>query len=354
MRVPNHILRIAVFLGVDGPTGIEYRGTGYIVSGDYGAGYEVTVSTEAGRTIRCRYPFMFLVTAAYVAEELEEADFYIRANKKDGSLAEMKQEGPTQWWYHPTERDAVDAAAMLLPVNEVLKLDFEMIHVSEFVDEEKITSRNLGIGDEVFIAGLFNNAKGVSKNIPIIRIGNVAMMPKEKILFRTKNRPEQWLHADLLEARSIGGLSGSPVFIRETVNIEAGSRIIPGFAGLIEPGLEKLQLAGVGRFHFFGSLIGHWQIPVSLSDTHTQAEAVNMGIAPMVPAQKVLEVLGQPKLVIEMNKISAQIGKEHKQKNGSATLDHSPTIPYKKTFTEKDFEVALKKASRKIEPKSKT
>ena len=43
------------------------------------------------------------------------------------------------------------------------------------------------------------------------------MMPNEKIPFHTKEHPDQWLYADLLESRSIGGLSGSPVFIRRDV-----------------------------------------------------------------------------------------------------------------------------------------
>ena len=42
VRVPDHILKTAVFLGVDGPKGRVYGGTGYIVSVDYGPGYTFT------------------------------------------------------------------------------------------------------------------------------------------------------------------------------------------------------------------------------------------------------------------------------------------------------------------------
>src|SRR5664279_1818255 len=99
VRVPNQVLKTAVFLGLDSPTGIEYGGTGYIVSVAYGPGQIFTVKTE-NCTTTIRYPFMFLATAAHVAEKLDGLDFYIRANKKDGSLVEAKQEsGNTQWWY---------------------------------------------------------------------------------------------------------------------------------------------------------------------------------------------------------------------------------------------------------------
>ena len=46
-------------------------------------------------------------------------------------------------------------------------------------------------------------------NLPIVRLGAIAAMPGEYI-------KTDWgcLRAYLIEARSIGGLSGSPVFIR--------------------------------------------------------------------------------------------------------------------------------------------
>lgn len=351
MRVPDQVLKTAVFLGVDTATGREYGGTGYIVSVDYGPGYVLEEQIET-TTVRERYPFMFLVTAAHVAEKLEEAvDFYVRANSQDGTLAEPKQNHENcKWWYHPTERNSVDAAAMLLPFDTAKSLDIIPIPVTIFVGEETIKSGNLGVGDEVFVAGLFKNAQGTSKNIPIIRMGNVAMMPQEKIFFPTKRRPEQWIYANLIESRSTGGLSGSPVFIRETTNIDAGIRFAPGFAlNAVNsptpniPGMETVQLAGVGRFHFFGSMIGHWQVD-DVEFSTTKKEAVNMGIAPMVPAQKILEILGQLELLETMNGISNELKKQKTERDGTAVMDSGFTD---KPFTKEDFEDALKKASRK-------
>jgi len=327
VRVPDQILKTAVFLGLDSPTGREYGGTGYVVSVEYGPGHAITSHDERGAAT-VRYPFMFLVTAAHVAEKLEHTDFYIRANKKDGSLAEPKQEeGNTSWWYHPTERDAVDAAAMLLPVEEVLELDIAPIPVTLFAGENIVRSSNLGIGDEVFVAGLFKNAKGISRNIPIVRIGNVAMMPEEKILFPTKTDRERLIYAHLIESRSVGGLSGSPVFIRETIRINAGYKRLDGFylnaansPDPIERGLQKVELAGVGPFHFFGSLIGHWDVTIGFGTP--QQEAVNMGIAPMVPAHKILEVLSQPGLLDAMNRIGMKMDEQKKQDDGTPVMDH--------------------------------
>jgi hypothetical protein len=364
VRVPDQILKTAVFLGLDGPAGKEYGGTGYIVAVDYGPGYQFTEKL-GGITTTTRQPFWFLVTAAHVAEKLEGLDFYIRANAVDGSLAELKQDCEnTQWWYHPTERDAVDAAAMLLPIEAAMSLDIVSIPSLMFVGDETIKASNLGVGDEVFIAGLFKKAKGTSRNIPIIRYGNVAMMPKEKIPFPTKERPDQWLYADLLESRSIGGLSGSPVFIRETVELDTGKiQFVKDFSivGVNSPnpyisGMESIVLRGLGRFHFFGSLIGHWQVDVGFNDT--QVEAVNFGIAPMVPAQKILEVLSQPELLETMNKISANLKEQQQQTDGFAVMDSGfrPTQKTEEGYeipvpTKDEFFAALQKVSRKRTPK---
>ena len=117
------------------------------------------------------------------------------------------------------------------------------------------------------------------------------MMSAEKIPFPTDERPQQFLRAYLLESRSIGGLSGSPVFIRETIEFNAvrqpnGSLLV----GVSSPILDTIIVRSLGRFHFFGSMIGHWSVDVGFNDT--RVEAVNFGITPMVPAHKILEILG--------------------------------------------------------------
>lgn len=297
MRVPDQILKSAVFLGKDSLNRREYGGTGYIVSIDYGPEYAFTTES-AGTMNTTRSPLMFLVTAAHVASELEKSDFYIRANYRDGSLAEIKQDCSTRWWYHPTERDSVDAAVMVLPVAQVLSLDILPIPVVMFVGEELAKSQNLGVGDEVFVIGLFKNAKGRSKNVPIVRIGNVAMMPSEKILFPSQNEPERLIYANLLESRSIGGLSGSPVFIRQTIQTRWGFDAAGGPLG------SAARFAS-GPYHFFGSVIGHWQVPLDFGGI--RPEIVNMGIAPMVPAHKILEVLAHPELREVMNSLHEKI-----------------------------------------------
>ena len=57
---------------------------------------------------------------------------------------------------------------------------------------------------------------GRDRNFPIVRTGHIAMMPDEKI---PKVKIGDWegnADAYLIESRSIGGWSGSPVFVRGT------------------------------------------------------------------------------------------------------------------------------------------
>ena len=79
-----------------------------------------------------------------------------------------------------------------------------------FADDVQIRSLNVGIGDELITVGLFTQRHGAQKKIPIVRSGIIAAMPDEPFEDQNTGKP---YHAYLVEARSIGGLSGSPVFV---------------------------------------------------------------------------------------------------------------------------------------------
>jgi len=75
-----------------------------------------------------------------------------------------------------------------------------------------------------------------------------------------------------------------------------------------------------------------------------------MGIAPMVPAEKIFELVTQPELLKLIEEIRMkQLERENKE-SGEAVLDSAREMP----FTKEDFENVLKKAGRKIEPKPRT
>jgi len=315
MRVPDEIRKTVLFVGLPEIPDPEYRGTAFIVT---------VPGTQDNH-------YAFMVTARHIAEKLEGNDFYIRANKKVGGTVELLGRADDRWWYHPTEREYVDCAVTMFAPLKLRELDIEHIPIGVFADAEKIAKYNVGIGDEVFITGLFTKITETSQNIPIVRVGNVAMMLNERIPFH-----DGMYDAHLIESRSIGGLSGSPVFVRPTVSFK-----------LADQGGKPAFLYGVGQALFFGCVIGHWEVPEGF--TSTQAEAVNMGIAPVVPAVKIKEVVLQSEILEIMNNIDAKMKAENRK---GARLDFAPNKK-EEVFTQTDFEDALKKATRKVDNKGK-
>ena len=268
MRAVDDILHCVAFIGRPAPQAdetvlLDLKGTAFFVSVPIGVG---NLSTS------------LLVTAKHVADLLPGDGFFLRANTVDGGA--MNVFCPVDhWWIHP-EAPRVDiAVAPWSPPKEIL---FKNIPLSMFVTDDIIEEKKIWVGDEVLISGLFAHHSGNQRNFPIVRTGNVAMLPDEPV--PTSVGP---MEAYLIEARSIGGLSGSPVFVRQPAQV------------------------GLGKTFFLGLIHGHWDIPpvnrndLTTIDT-TGTGAVNMGIAIVVPAKKISEILSQPDLVAEIERLKAE------------------------------------------------
>jgi hypothetical protein len=264
----------------------------------------------------------------------------LRVNKIGGGVAILRGHADTKWWYHPTDREHVDAALTMFLPDELEDLDIFTVHADLFADERRIKDLHIGAGDEVFIPGLFTKVMTTAQNVPIVRVGNLAMVPGERIPFKDG----KMFDAYLIESRSIGGLSGSPVFVRQTIKMKghtAGGMFYDAGNDPL-PTNETVFVDAVGRIYFLGSVIGHWDQPTGLSVV--EQEAVNMGVAPIVPAQKIQEIITQPELIAMAKEVSKEIA-EKESKGATYDFDDS-----KKPFTREDFEAALTKVSRKITP----
>lgn len=93
MRVPDRIRNCVGFLSHAVPDP-RYIGTGFLVA------------------IRGRFnnAYVHLVTAAHVAEVLDPGDWLFGMNGKPPLGKIWIRGGSVKWWYHPTEREAVDCA----------------------------------------------------------------------------------------------------------------------------------------------------------------------------------------------------------------------------------------------------
>ncbi len=286
LRINDEALKCVAFLGL--PTGTDeepdadWLGTAFFAD---------VLSFDEKLT------HVYLVTAKHVADRLEGQEFYIGLNRKEGGIAYFRVPATQKFWRHPTTPDEVDVAVVpWMPPPDLIEM--KSLRVQDwFLTHMTIEQQDIGPGDEVCAIGLFTKMTGRGKLIPIVRTGNIAMMPTEKIPGIKIN--DKWtgeVEAYLIEARSIGGMSGSPVFVRETVYNKTEDKETKAITSVFH---------GMGFQHFLGLVHGHWEIRASERNSSriqtlqrdTWLDQVNLGIAVVIPCHKIVEVLNHPDLI---------------------------------------------------------
>jgi len=235
MRIPESVRKCVVYLGIEttdlnsGVSDVKFRGTGFLVS---------VPTSIPGKN------FHYLVTAKHVAVRLDREDaFFISANAKVGTARGIRAESKqVKWYYHDSDSSA-DVAVITLGVN-LSDFDIVCMPIGMFIKKSEIESIGVGPGDDVVISGLFSGHPGKSKNMPIIRTGNIAMMPDEPIPTGSFGEMEAYL----IEARSIGGLSGSPVVLLKPVYL-----------------LDDAKKVVTAQMYLLGLIHGHLDTPKGVS-----------------------------------------------------------------------------------------
>jgi len=257
MRIPDNVRKSTIFVSIKIQEEYKLVGTGFFIGSHK--------PKDPNKLL------IHLVTAKHVimiaGQNSTDNKIWLRINTKDGNSTYFPTDR-SEWQQHPNDT-SVDAMILPCVPNEIV--DYVCITQEQCVSTQVAKDESIGIGDPLFITGLFVNHSGKQKNLPIIRMGNIAAMPEEPV--NVKNFGD--IEAYLIEARSIGGLSGSPVF----VNL-SGSRTVNG----------ATTLTGGNKFYLLGLMHGHWDvnlIPTAL----IEKEAVNMGIGIVVPAEKILEII---------------------------------------------------------------
>jgi hypothetical protein len=275
MQVPDEVRKCVVFIGYKESNVLEnitYGATAFFISQAVDSHY-----SPPGENLS----FGFLITAKHnllrVIEKSIDGKIYIRINLKKGGFKDIASD-IDDWVYHESDSsvDVVALPVFNMPLDE---FDYSTYGISVHTQEE-IDKLGIGIGDEVFLVGLFWLHKGTKRNIPIVRVGNIAAMPEELVQTRLGN-----MEAYLVESRSIGGLSGSPVFVH------LGYSRLKG---------REWQFTTKFGFILLGLMQGHWEIDETQIDIFTEDNRdqpkVNMGIAIVVPLEKIVEVINQPKI----------------------------------------------------------
>jgi len=287
MNVPDVALKNVVFIGQIESVGeseqITWMGTGFLVL--------VPAPGAAD------FAYYYLVTVKHLAAKLESRRWCVRVNTNDGKSIRIDGDADVRWWYHPTEEASVDCAVTPFGVSEEQNIDAKLVPLSMFATDDVIEENGIGEGDEVFVIGLFTRLAGDERNIPIVRTGNIAMMPKEPLPAKIDDYIGP-IDAYLIETRSMGGISGSPVFVRETIYTKD---VVVKNEGT---GKEKKTVTLMpGQFYLLGISHGHWNIHPSEHNRNDwraaskASESIALGISIVVPAKKILEILNRSELV---------------------------------------------------------
>jgi hypothetical protein len=265
MLVPERVIKSTVFMGTK-PEGTFYpKGTGFIV------GYE-----EFGHT------FLHLVTAEHVIALLHKMgaiDPWIRVNTSDGYAKEFKVPY-SGWTFHPSD-GTTDVA--VCPFN-IRAADFDLtwIPLIEMAATAGVIQKSkIGPGEEVVIVGMFRSHYGHERNRPVVRAGTIALLDNEPVYTKWSG----YTAAYLVEARSIGGLSGSPAFVQM-----APIRIVD----------EKAQYTEGRQYYLLGLVSGHFDLQSidedSVPEETQRRGGINSGIGIVIPVEKIIETIKHPDL----------------------------------------------------------
>jgi hypothetical protein len=292
MRIPEEIRKCVVFLCSRLPSGaIVMRGTGFLVGVHLGG---------TGQMIG------YIVTAKHVADLIEGTECGVRINLPSGAAETFWIGADMQWCRHPSEPDSVDAAVMPFPFRT--DADFRALDYDMFLTDDIIAKADIGPGDQVVTTGLFLPLQ-ISRNEPIVRTGNVAVMPRDRVPRIKIGANVVEAEVYLVEVRSVGGLSGSPVFVTPTI------RLAHPFVTADASGKEDARcfILGGTRLYLMGLMHGHWTIEPAEHDRYDFAtstdpiKSIAVGIAVVVPAKKIAEIIDRPDLVEHRKRMEQQI-----------------------------------------------
>lgn len=182
------------------------------------------------------------------------------------------------WLYHEDVSNDVAVHPFMPPSSDYM---FITVEPENCATDAVIERERMGIGDDLIVAGLFPPHTGHTVNRPIVRAGSIAAMPDEPLRDDLSGLSYS---AYLAEVRSVGGLSGSPVWF-----VISPSRVMPGST------VPERRL----HFYLLGLVRGHWTKSEEwIADfAREEEETFNTGIAIVTPIQAALDIIDSPEEV---------------------------------------------------------
>jgi hypothetical protein len=269
MQIDSDFIHCAAFVGNQTERGFRAEGTCFFVN-----------------VVEENHIFPYAVTARHVIDSFNASNASVRAQRKPPLPPRLIETGG--WINHPDRH--IDICTY--PIDwrdwdkdgdlDLLALDAPRI----FLDKQREEYFGFGIGSDIFIPSAFVGLSGEKQNIPVIRFGHVAAMALEP------NPGSPRKPAFLIETRSLGGMSGSPVMFHTEPGRTHKRQPMP-----TDPN-TGLRMA---PYLLVGILVGTWHgqyagdfLPMG-EPLLTDAE-FNSGISVALPVSQIIEVLYQKAL----------------------------------------------------------
>lgn len=165
-------------------TGEQSGGTGFLL------GWPLPNSTNVT---------LWAVTNKHI---IEQSHWTMRVNTKDGGFACIDTDD-REWICCGHSDLAVRPLMLSLDVHQFTFLTSDWLFTKDWFE-----ALDIGPGDECITIGRFVGHGGRKSNLPAARFGQISQSPHEPVIVGGK--PQECF---LVESRSIGGTSGSPVYI---------------------------------------------------------------------------------------------------------------------------------------------
>jgi len=345
-RIPDYIADSAIYLYSSDRAAREGENAG-------GSGFLVNVPAIPG------LGHIYAVTNRHLVDGSTDGQFWtIRLTKRVGGI-DCITTNKDEWLLH---EEGDDVAILPLGLKDGLK--WWAVPTDKFLDHEGVQANAIGYGDDVFMVGRLISHSGVQRNTPVARFGTIALSadPAEPIQYRGKKQ-----EAFLVECHSISGFSGSPVFVMtdRVFRDEYLQRVLAWERkkrGTEEPppnpsGMTitlTMREGGIGPY-LLGIDFGHipMRTPVyrknRKADYKTDYEVqANTGIAGIVPAWKIMDLLVTPRLAEEREHEDEELKKKLQGLPKTFILDAAKEYQGEE-FTQQALEKALRNANRRLD-----
>jgi len=291
----------------------------------YGTGFLMSIFHE-------EIQFDYVITCHHIIQMFDDDNTWIRVNLNTGDCEVMAV--PKNLWFNDIKNDiSVFSRHFGRDKYSVTRIIDK--NINTLLDRIKADQEPpIAIGWRIFLVGLLTSHYGNVHNTPILRMGHIAALPDEQEPIDTDTG---FVKAYLIETRSIGGLSGSPVFHFDAWCGYDMQYPIPGglleacFLGMMRGRFNTKDPNDVVRSEIqsdkeLKEIIDQLtpelkKAFLGLMGKRFLVDDINTGIGIVIPADVIVEFINQPAFVAQREETVKELKKKTHYRNSAATPD---------------------------------